>query len=65
VRTEAPGLHSRCDLSIVDVGIDSENVEHPGANEVELRPAGKLNLPNLHSFEEEVIFAASRDTFVQ
>jgi len=30
-RTEAPGLLSRCDLSIVEVEIHSENVEHPGA----------------------------------
>ena len=31
-RTEAPGLLSRRDLSIVEVEIHSQNVEHPGAN---------------------------------
>ena len=41
------------DLSIVEVQIHSENVEHPGVNGVELRPFGKWSLLNLHSFEEE------------
>jgi hypothetical protein len=40
-RTEAPGLHSQGKFSIVEVGIDLQNVEYPGVNEVELRPAGK------------------------
>jgi hypothetical protein len=50
-----PGLHSRCDLSVIEVGFE----EHRGANEVELHPVEKLSLRNLHSFEEEAIFAAS------
>jgi hypothetical protein len=41
VRTEAPGLLSPRDLSIVEVEIHSKIVEHPGANGVELRPIGK------------------------
>jgi hypothetical protein len=51
-RTEVPGPHSPCDLSIVEAEI------HSGANGVELRPAGKCNLLNLLSFEEQATFAA-------
>jgi hypothetical protein len=40
-RTEAPGLLSEHDLSIVEVEIHTENVERPGASGVELRPVGK------------------------
>jgi hypothetical protein len=64
-RTEAPGLHSQCNPSIIEVGFESENLEHPGANEVELHPAGKSSLQNFHSFEEEAMFAALQGMFVQ
>jgi len=53
----APGLLFRRDLSIIEAEIHSENVEHPCANGVELRPVGKWSLLNLHSFEEEASFA--------
>ena len=55
VRTEVPGLRSPFNLSIVEIEIHSGNIEHSDANGVELHPAGKCNLLNLHSRKKPVL----------
>jgi hypothetical protein len=40
-RNEVPGFHFQCDLSIVEVEILVEDLEHPGVSGVELHPVGK------------------------